>query len=151
MNLNSVLYYDFYVCRYDTYIVLGINNFGAILNWNSNSLTPLFPCLKRIKYEWCFHFTLRFSTSKWDEHLNTIQKVDIYDAKKCQAFSSMYRVIIFRKFTLFTLYWTNLQIFLTQQYCHIRFLFKFFDKSVNKMDFWKMINLCPTPIHFASL
>ena len=57
------------------YIVLGIYNFRAILNWNSNSLTPLFPCLKRIKYEWCFHFTLRSSTSKCDEHLNTTHKV----------------------------------------------------------------------------
>ena len=33
------------------------------------------------------------------------------------------------------------------QYCHIVFLFKFFDKMVNKRDFLKIINLYLLPSH----
>ena len=42
---------------------------------------------------------------------------------------------------LFTLLSKNLTDFSAQQFCHVDFSFKIFDKSVNKRKFLKMINL----------
>ena len=56
-----------------------------------------------------------------------------------------YRLIILRESLLFTLLSKYLTAFSTHQYCLVEFSFKFFDKSVNKRNFLKNINLyCPS-------
>ena len=52
-----------------------------------------------------------------------------------------YRLIIFNKSLCSPFYRTNLTDFFPQQQFHIEFLFKFFDKMLNKNDFLKIINL----------
>ena len=56
----------------------------------------------------------------------------------------IYRLLIFRKSLLFTVLSKKLTYsYSTQQYCHLEFLFKFFNKSVNRRDFLKISNLYP--------
>ena len=47
--------------------------------------------------------------------------------------------MIFIKLLFFTLLLRNMTVFFLQQYFHKEFLFKFYDQSVNKMDFRKLL------------
>ena len=50
-------------------------------------------------------------------------------------------LMIFRKSLLFNIFSKEMIDFATQQFCHVEFPFKFFDKMVNKRDFLEKINL----------
>ena len=58
-------------------------------------------------------------------------------------FSTVYRLMIFRKLLLFTISSKNMTDFYTQRYCHLELPFKFFDKMVSK----RVINF----IHWISI
>ena len=61
--------------------------------------------------------------------------------KKEKNFTSNYRLIILRKSLLFNILSKDFTDFSTKQYCHVVFLFKLFDKMVNKKEFLKISNL----------
>ena len=59
-----------------------------------------------------------------------------------QEIDSKYKLIILRKFLLFTVLLKHLTEYFTQQYWHVQFSVKLFDtKIVNENDFLKFITL----------
>ena len=71
------------------------------------------------------------------------------------SFLKNYRLIIFRKSFLDAILWKNLNENSIWHYCCVEKSVKFFDKSVNKRDFLKIINLYRPlilmPLHFHKI